>query len=121
MNSKQCFEALFQVDSNDYKDVSVSSLALSVRSENCLQKSQCYTLADILRLSPDELLSTKNLGRKSYLEIVEKVKNSLDEIPHSVSIGEASSFIITDSFQVVLDAYIAIKENISTLADWSCQ
>ena len=117
VNSKQCFEALFQVDSNDYKDVSVSSLALSVRSENCLQKSQCYTLADILRLSPDELLSTKNLGRKSYLEIVEKVKNSLDEIPHSVSIGEASSFIITDSFQVVLDAYIAIKENISTLAD----
>ncbi len=50
---------------------SVEELELSVRSANCLKNANIYTLADLVKRSENEMLETKNFGRKSLNEIKE--------------------------------------------------
>ncbi len=49
----------------------VSDLELSVRASNCLQNAGIETLYDLISRSDEEMLKTKNLGRKSLNEIKE--------------------------------------------------
>ena len=51
--------------------IPVSDFELSVRSRNCLQKMGIYTLGDLTRCSEQELLSSKNFGETSLVEIRE--------------------------------------------------
>lgn len=50
---------------------SVEELELSVRSANCLKNANIYTLADLVKRTENEMLETKNFGRKSLNEIKE--------------------------------------------------
>jgi DNA-directed RNA polymerase subunit alpha len=52
---------------------SVENLELSVRSLHCLQASEIHTIEEIARRDEDDLLKTKNFGKKSLLEISEKI------------------------------------------------
>jgi DNA-directed RNA polymerase subunit alpha len=52
----------------------VESLELSVRSANCLKDAEIRTVADLVRHTEEELLNFKNFGRKSYLELAEKLE-----------------------------------------------
>jgi len=54
-------------------DINIDDLDLSVRSYNCLRRAGLDTVADIIRLSEGELMQIRNLGRKSYEEILEKL------------------------------------------------
>lgn len=49
--------------------VPVTDFELSVRSRNCLQKMGIRTLGDLTRCTEQELLSSKNFGETSLLEI----------------------------------------------------
>lgn len=51
--------------------IPVSDFELSVRSRNCLQKMGIYTLGDLTRCSEQELLTSKNFGETSLVEIRE--------------------------------------------------
>jgi len=48
---------------------SVEELELSVRSANCLKNAKIFTIADLVQKNEDEMLETKNFGRKSLNEI----------------------------------------------------
>ena len=50
---------------------SVSELELSVRSINCLQNAKIETIGDLVQKTEQEMLKTKNFGRKSLNEIKE--------------------------------------------------
>lgn len=50
---------------------SVDELELSVRSYNCLKNANISTIADLVQRSEQEMLRTKNFGRKSLNEIKE--------------------------------------------------
>lgn len=52
---------------------SIEELDFSVRSYNCLKKSNINTLRDIVNYSPMEVIKIKNLGKKSLDEIKEKL------------------------------------------------
>ncbi len=52
----------------------VDSLELSVRSANCLKDAAIKSVADLVRYSEDELLNFKNFGRKSQVELKEKLE-----------------------------------------------
>lgn len=52
----------------------VDSLELSVRSANCLKDANIKSVADLVRHNEEELLNFKNFGRKSYLELAEKLE-----------------------------------------------
>ncbi len=55
--------------------IPVSDFKLSVRSRNCLQKMGIYTLGDLTRCSEQELLSSKNFGETSLVEIREMLNS----------------------------------------------
>jgi DNA-directed RNA polymerase subunit alpha len=52
-------------------NIPVTDFELSVRSRNCLRKMGVMTLGDLCRTSEAELLSSKNFGETSLIEIKE--------------------------------------------------
>jgi len=52
----------------------IDSLGLSARSYNCLDRSNIKLIGEITLMSTNDLKNVKNLGKKSYDEIVEKVQ-----------------------------------------------
>jgi DNA-directed RNA polymerase subunit alpha len=54
---------------------SVDELELSVRSYNCLKNANIRTLADLVQKTEQEMLRTKNFGRKSLNEIKEIIES----------------------------------------------
>ena len=52
-------------------EIPVTDFELSVRSRNCLKKMNIRTLGDLTRISEPQLLSSKNFGETSLLEIKE--------------------------------------------------
>ena len=53
---------------------SIDSLGLSARSFNCLDRSSIKLIGEIALMSTNDLKNVKNLGKKSYDEIVEKLQ-----------------------------------------------
>ncbi len=52
---------------------SIEELDFSVRSYNCLKKSNINTFGEIVNKTEEEIMGIKNLGKKSFEEIKEKV------------------------------------------------
>jgi len=52
----------------------IDNLGLSARSFNCLDRSNIKLIGEIALMSTNDLKNVKNLGKKSYDEIVEKVQ-----------------------------------------------
>jgi DNA-directed RNA polymerase subunit alpha len=52
----------------------IDSLGLSARSFNCLDRSNIKLIGEIALMSHNDLKNVKNLGKKSYDEIVEKLQ-----------------------------------------------
>ena len=52
---------------------SIDELSLSVRAHNCLKRSGLMVIGQILEKSEDELLTLRNFGEKSYVELVERL------------------------------------------------
>lgn len=59
---------------NDNLLKSVEELELSVRSYNCLKNANIRTIAELVQKSEQEMLRTKNFGRKSLNEIRELIQ-----------------------------------------------
>lgn len=72
------FNAVDIMDDFDYEPVlnenllkNVDEMELSVRSYNCLKNADIRTIADLVQKTEQEMLRTKNFGRKSLNEIKE--------------------------------------------------
>lgn len=55
-------------------DLTIEDLELSVRSFNCLLRAGLRSVSDLRRISLSDLRRVRNLGRKSFDEIVAKLK-----------------------------------------------
>lgn len=55
-------------------DTSLEELGLSVRAYNCLKRAGIQTLAQLRAMDQDELAAVRNLGRRSFAEVLEKLK-----------------------------------------------
>jgi len=54
-------------------DVRIEELDFSVRTYNCLKKANIQTVADLVRTSEEELMNIRNFGRKSLVEVQDKL------------------------------------------------
>jgi len=54
---------------------SIDELELSVRAHNCLRSANINTIADLVQKTEEEMLKTKNFGRKSLNEIKEILRS----------------------------------------------
>ena len=57
----------------------LDELGLSVRPHNCLRRAGKQTLQDIATMSEGDLMQVKNLGKRSVLEVLECLKNWVEE------------------------------------------
>ena len=65
-------------------DRSVEELELSVRSYNCLKNANIQTIRELVQKTENEMLKTKNFGRKSL--------NEIKEILHRMGLGLGMKF-----------------------------
>ena len=56
-------------------ETSIDDLDFSVRAYNCLKRANILTLADLVDKSENEMMKTRNLGKKSLKEVLDKVKD----------------------------------------------
>ncbi|MBI3012761.1 MAG: DNA-directed RNA polymerase subunit alpha [Elusimicrobia bacterium] len=61
--------------SNELLNRSVTEMNLSVRANNCLKNAKLNTIAELVRKTEEELLSYKNFGKVSLVEIKEKLQD----------------------------------------------
>lgn len=54
-------------------EMTIEELDLSVRSFNCLKRAGINTVADLVNTTEEEMMKVRNLGRKSYEEVVNKL------------------------------------------------
>jgi DNA-directed RNA polymerase subunit alpha len=59
----------------DYSNVGIESLNLSVRAYNCLKRANKNTLQDLIEMTTDELMSIKNFGKKSAEEVIQTLND----------------------------------------------
>ncbi|MFA5479472.1 MAG: DNA-directed RNA polymerase subunit alpha [Candidatus Muiribacteriota bacterium] len=57
----------------DKASLPIGELNLSVRSKNCLKYVSAKTVGDLTKYSPQELMEIKNFGKKSLVEIRQKL------------------------------------------------
>jgi len=62
------------MDKFDILTKSIDHLELSVRSNNCLRSAGIKSVYELVQKTEEELLKTKNFGRKSLMEIKETLK-----------------------------------------------
>jgi DNA-directed RNA polymerase subunit alpha len=54
-------------------EMTIEDLDLSVRSFNCLKRAGINTVDDLINKSPDDMMKVRNLGKKSFDEVREKL------------------------------------------------
>ena len=56
-------------------ETSIDDLDFSVRAYNCLKRANILTLKDLVDKSENEMRKIRNLGKKSFDEVINKVKD----------------------------------------------
>ncbi len=74
ISNMEAEERLIRLSIPDEKyNMPVEQLDLSVRTMNCLRRSNITTVGDLISRGPKELLKLRNFGQKSYQEIEERL------------------------------------------------
>ena len=79
-----------------FLETPVEELELSVRSSNCLKNASIRTIGDLTRRSEDEIVKTRNFGKKSLQEIKER----LAEWNLSLGMKDYSTLKVPASFRL---------------------
>ncbi|MCX7658228.1 MAG: DNA-directed RNA polymerase subunit alpha, partial [Oscillospiraceae bacterium] len=56
-------------------EMTIEELDLSVRSFNCLKRAGINTVDDLINKSEEEMMKVRNLGKKSFDEVKEKLRS----------------------------------------------
>ena len=76
--SGEAYSAEIMVEKDDkgkekVLEMTIEELDLSVRSSDCLRRAGINTVEDLTNKTEDELLKVRNLGRKSFEEVINKL------------------------------------------------
>ena len=64
-----------EIDDNEQVlSLTLEELDLSLRAFNCLKRAGINTVGEIIEVPEDELVNIKNFGKKSFLEVKEKIE-----------------------------------------------
>ena len=55
--------------------MTIEELELSVRSFNCLKRAGINTVNDLISKSAEDMMKVRNLGKKSFDEVKEKLQS----------------------------------------------
>ena len=71
------------------KGLNIDYLELSIRPYNCLRRAGITYIDDLLNKSPEDIVKIKNLGKRSFIEIMDKLK----EFNYKYQTSESASTI----------------------------
>ncbi|MBE9138024.1 hypothetical protein IQ254_12630 [Nodosilinea sp. LEGE 07088] len=60
---------------NQYAEIPIEELRLSVRAYNCLKRANIHSVANLATFTPEDLLSIKGFGHKSNQEVAESLRH----------------------------------------------
>ena len=90
------------------QDIVIEELGLSVRTSNCLRKSDIFFLSQIMMLTEEDMKQIRNMGAKSINEVLDlqvamkaKFGDTIEEIKSIADVGDAGledSLLINKSF-----------------------
>ena len=66
------FELL--VKDTDYSEMWIEELDLSIRAFNCMKRAGKDTVQDLIEMTEEDYMKVRNLGRRSFEEIKEKLR-----------------------------------------------
>ena len=59
----------------NFKNMPIEELNISVRTYNCLKCYGISTVGDLSQMTKKELMRVRNLDRRNYIEIIENLDN----------------------------------------------
>lgn len=71
----QSGDSVSQEPENALLQKPIEDLDLTLRSYNCLKRSDIHTLGDIVSIKAEDLAKIRNFGKKSFAEVEEKVQS----------------------------------------------
>ena len=66
---------LYKTKAKSIVEMTIEELDLSVRSFNCLKRAGINTVEDLISKSEEEMMKVRNLGKKSFDEVKEKLQS----------------------------------------------
>lgn len=75
-----------------YKDMPIENLELSVRAFNCLKRAGIDALGDLLLRTEEDLIKIRNLGKKPFEEILQKLNSRGLSLSPNDSVKEQKLF-----------------------------
>lgn len=73
INNVEIVEEEEEEEEDEVFEMTIEELDLSVRSYNCLKRAGLNTVSDLISKTEEELMSIRNLGKKSLKEIKQKL------------------------------------------------
>ena len=64
-----------EIDNEKFLKQPIEDLEFSVRSYNCLKRSGINTIEDLLNKTEEDMLKVRNLGKKSYEEVIGRLND----------------------------------------------
>jgi DNA-directed RNA polymerase subunit alpha len=58
------------------ENMDLDELEISVRAYNCLKRSGINTIEDLCNLTEDDIMRVRNLGRRSFMEVLNVMKDN---------------------------------------------
>ena len=78
----ELLEAAITCHAEGILDIDIDDLELSIRSYNCLKRAGIKTVQELISRNPEDLRGVRNLGQKSYEEILAKLEElGLEFVP----------------------------------------
>lgn len=96
----------FNIDPLLFENVGIDKLVLSVRSTNCLYRSDYKTIADLLRLRVFDLQQIRNMGAKSVKEVVSVLKEFVLNYTQIETPEPQTPVKFTPNLKTCIEAYL---------------
>ena len=97
-----------KIENKSIYDLSIREINLSQRAINCLGYGRILTVRDLTNLTPTDLSRLKHLGRSTYMEIVDKLKEL------GLSLKDYS--LVNPSFRKILNSLCIVLNDTSSIA-----
>lgn len=86
--------------SNDALKFTIEDLNLSIRSFNCLKRAGIIYIKDLIYMTEEDLMKIKNLSRKGFEEIIEKMHSlGYDNFPAKEEIVPEDKLAVTANYR----------------------
>jgi len=95
---------------NDFNNLSIDVLDLSVRARNCLENESLFLIGDVIKKTDAELLRIPNFGRKSLNLLKEAIEDA------RVKYGFEPQIVDSDYEKLSRDGKVSIELVIKSLA-----